>query len=739
MVDNHCRPGVNKVKQVKTDLVSSFKSSIPRVVEITTDPVVLSFVVPCEAPVCVVIEPVKECDVALQLDLSSNKKSSSYTLPSFKRSVTVQRFIKYLVGAKTFSLGHVKRRMHSYLSTERGRKQQFNQIVKADGRLVQDMFDPVLFRPGEERLPEGSHPLHTDKMIYYHKNICSACRSQPTGVLAKDCYFATMVACVDCGWDPPIDESKIYRRYKAPPGHNYKTVSQFHVSTRKEFDDMRGHGVVERCEPDPRGRINPLGSVVKGADKVRARVIAGVEVVDQDTLTEASDFLVDKGLPRIKARVITDVTATGINGAAYSPPFSYPSLADGLMLVYRNCYCAKADIGRFFHSFPFALRCRYLFMIYFMGLLWWYARCFFGFTACPYYCSTFSAEIKAWLEFLGVATAHMMDDFLLVGLTLEEAQTKMKVLIEVLESVGFYMAVDKLEFGQQLVFLGVLIDTVRMCLRFDSTQAEGMKLQMEVYLEQLRSGRDLDHSTIRHVCGKLNWFSEVVQSGRCHTKAWWLYEKFHSELHHGTRLQLLSDTVWWIAVLDKWAEGKSSECEYRIWSASELLENPHELVIMQSDASGVDGIGYFSGFYSDSELDYKYVAKKWPSHYVLEDMDSHLEELLALEDYLLETQLQDVLLVWISDSESAVWSINKGRCHDVAAMVVVSNVLCLCDVAHIQIVALWVPREENVVADYLSHFAHISDRDERRGFLRDLGIFEHSGEEGGRHESPRQD
>ena len=704
-------------------------------VEKSTGADVARRVVPCVAPVYVEMESA-DCSVVLQKELSSNKKSSLYSLPSFQRSVTVQSFVKYLVKSKTFSLGHVKRRMHSYLSSERGRKEQFNQIPKADGRSVHDMYDPLLFQSGATTLPEGSHPLKTREMIAYHRNICDRCSDQPVGTLSTHCYFYKMVACIEKGWNPPIDEQRIYRRYRPPRGHNYSTVTQFNVSTEKEFLDMQSHGVVVPCVSSPRGIINPLGSVVKGSDKVRARVIAGVAVVDQSSLTKASDILVSKRQPKIKARITTDPTSTGINQAAYSPAFSYPSLSDGLMLLYRCCWLAKADIGRYFHSFPLAVECRDLFQVWYREQLWHYARCFFGFTACPYYCSTFSAEIKAWLEFLGVETAHMMDDFLLAGDSLEEAQKKMEVLIEVLESIGFYMSVDKLEFGQQLVFLGVLIDTVKMSLRFDKTQSEGMLLQMELYLQHLRSGLDLDHTTIRHVCGKLNWFSEVVQSGRGHTKAWWLYEKFHSELHHSTRLQLISDTQWWIVVLRRWADDKPSDCEYKIWSASELLENPHSLVIMQSDASGTDGIGYYSGFYSESELNYKYVAKKWPSHYVLDEMDSHIEELLACEDYLLEAQLQDVVLVWISDSESAVWSVNKGRCHEADAMVVVSSILCLCDAAHVQIIALWVPREENIVADYLSHFAHLSDRDERRGFLRDLGIFNGHGEEGGQHEAP---
>ncbi len=666
-------------------------------------------------PVSIVSESVESCDVQSSV-LSSNNESSSYAIPSFQRSVTVQRFIKYLVNTKTFSLGHVKRKIHSFMSQQRDRP-PFIQIEKADGRLVRDMFDPILFRAGSTPLPTDSHPLRIAVMIKFHRGVCAQCSSELGGQLSSDCYFAAMIACIECGWNPPIDVGRIVPKYKAPRGHNYKTVEQFHVSTDREFTDMENHGVVVPCMSQ--GIINPLGSVVKSSDKVRAFVIARVVVNDQASLTRASEFLVSKGHPKIKARIITDPTSTGINSAAYSPAFSYPSLADGLQLLYRSCWLAKADIGRYFHSFPLALECRDLFQVYYREQLWHYARCFFGYTACPYYCSTFSAEIKAWLKSVGVETAHMMDDFLLAGGTLEEAHKKMEVLISVLESAGFYMSADKTEYGQQLVFLGVLIDTVRMILRFEKTQSRGMMVQMEAYLKTLESGGQLDHTTIRHVCGKFNWFSEVVQSGRLHTRAWWLYEKYGSQLHKAWRRVLLLDTRWWISLLLRWSEDESGECEYQIWSASELLERPHSLLIMQSDASGTDGYGYYSGYYSESELQYRYVAVRWQE---INTRDSHTIELMCVEDFLVRTQPQDVVLAWITDSESAMWSVNKGRCHEPTAMTVLSHILHMCDMYRVQIVALWVPREENTLADYLSHFAHFSDRDEVEGWLTDLGL-----------------
>ena len=76
--------------------------------------------------------------------------------------------------------------------------------------------------------------------------------------------------------------------------------------------------------------------------------------------------------------------------------------------------------------------------------------------------------------------------------------------------------------------------------------------------------------------------------------------------------------------------------------------------------------------------------------------------------------------MWVSDSESAVWSVNKGRCDEEMALPYLSNMLQLCDDRSIQLLALWVPREENQLADYLSHYAFLSDRDVVSGWVSEL-------------------
>ncbi len=366
---------------------------------------------------------------------------------------------------------------------------------------------------------------------------------------------------------------------------------------------MVSNGVLVQCGTarSPNGIRSPLGVVVKNSDKMRSSVLVGVKVEDEASMSEANTRLSELRFTEIKARITSDLSASGVNRAAYTPPFSYPSLQDGIRLIKRFSYIGKCDVSRYFHSFPLAYEARHLFEVEYDGVMYTYARCPFGFSPCPYYCSTWSAEFKSWLRSRDIETAHLMDDWMVVDETRSAVEVELDKVCAMFEEAGFGMAKEKNQIGQVLTFLGVEIDTVTMTMRFDPTQSLGMRLEMEAFRGRLIKGSHLDHTTIRHVCGKLNWYSEVVQSGRLHLRSWWKYDKYHSLLGAVMFNQMLTDTQWWIDLLQAWESGTSSGFEYTILSAEELLTNKESILVLQSDASGTDGFGYYYG-YSDSDV-----------------------------------------------------------------------------------------------------------------------------------------
>ena len=63
------------------------------------------------------------------------------------------------------------------------------------------------------------------------------------------------------------------------------------------------------------------------------------------------------------------------------------------------------------------------------------------------------------------------------------------------------------------------------------------------------------------------------------------------------------------------------------------------------------------------------------------------------------------LVLWVTDSASAAYSVLKGYTGDMAALPILRRIMALADEKQLVITALWVPRGRNIIADYLSHAA----------------------------------
>jgi hypothetical protein len=85
----------------------------------------------------------------------------------------------------------------------------------------------------------------------------------------------------------------------------------------------------------------------------------------------------------------------------------------------------------------------------------------------------------------------------------------MRTISNVFESCGFTMNVAKFKYGQQIVFLGILIDSISMTVQFDPISAKSFRIELEVYLAMLLTDMHLAIQDIRPICGKLNWCKVV--------------------------------------------------------------------------------------------------------------------------------------------------------------------------------------------------------------------------------------
>ena len=434
------------------------------------------------------------------------------TWNEFSRNQAVKDLLNMMLQKGVFTLNHIKRSMKDYLMQ---RTSSVVGMVKPNGIEVGEMFRPDMFESGREPLQKEGYDLRAEDMERMHLTACRRCSA--VGRVTPDCYFYSMKRCISHGWKPKIDEEAIAPVYLVEG--NYRSVECYQESSAKEFDKAKLHNIVVKVADDTPGIISPMGAVIKNSDKRRALVLTGIRIVDQATLSKASSAMEALGFPPLKARITNDVTASGVNRAALCPAFRYPSLSDGIRLITPGCWIAKGDVSRYFNAFPLAKESQFYFLVRFLGIVYVSLRCVFGFGPCPYYCSTWSAEYRTWVMAEGIPSAHMVDDWLTVGSTRREASDRLNRISDIIESVGHEMQMEKREVAQSLAFLGILIDSVRMTISFDAVQAKGMQMQLQEYLDCISCGKDLDGGTIRAVAGSLNWYSEVLQSGRMHIRS----------------------------------------------------------------------------------------------------------------------------------------------------------------------------------------------------------------------------
>ena len=633
----------------------------------------------------------------------------------------VQLCLRYILQRNRFVAGKVKRAILDYISYSKAESEGLLPAGRKPSALyVEEMFYacPDLFKSGETPLEPGMCPFHLDAIKSFHKESCNKCSPLTAKEVHPQCYITPLIRCLTHGWEVTTDISKITPAYAADG--NYKSASSFEGSILKEIVKMESKGIIRRCEASraDTGIVNPVGAVIKNSEITRARTTCGQPSINnEEELARINSFYEERQQPKCKVRMVTDCTQPGINGSSLIPPFSYTTIEDTCQMIDQGDWLAKTDLERFFFAFPISIFLRLLFLIKICEQLYEYLRCCFGYGPCPYYCSTWSAEYRRWINARGIPCSHMVDDWLTKGRTKEEAASNLSALRDIFTSIGHTTSVEKEELGQEVVFTGILFNSVNMSMSIDATQATGTCAQLKEITARIMSGRDVDPTTIRSIAGKLNWFAELIQAGRCHIRIIWVYFKLRHRLSPAGRLKLIKDLQWWTHQMEAWAIGSLTGREYRILNSRSLVKDQHSIYIVRSDASCTDGYGYFGGWIGSRIDESTFTSVRWPS---VSKISSHAAELTSLSHSLENLKHQPQMLIWLTDCLSAAWSVNKGGCHEDRGYDLIEKILEECDTRKLIVLALWIPREKNILADYLSHLAVYMDRDEVSGSVSEL-------------------
>ncbi|KAL9978914.1 hypothetical protein ACROYT_G016498, partial [Oculina patagonica] len=274
-----------------------------------------------------------------------------------------------------------------------------------------------------------------------------------------------------------------------------------------------------------------------------------------------------------------------------------------------------------------------------------------------------------------------LDDFLVIGDTQTECERAFRVLLELLQDLGFTISQHKLvPPTQRLVFLGVQLDTV------DCTMTLPAEKLADLYniISNFQNKRRATKNQLQRLAGKLNWACRVVYGGRTFLRR--ILDTMNSmspSAKHRLTASFYCDISWWVNFL-------------HVFNGTQIFLNQQPTVDVMTDACPPAAGGYFRGdwFYFNFAID----SPAWSQLHI-----NHKETLaIVLAAKRWATQWANHRVIIHSDNQAAVQIINKGTTANDTIMEELRALFWLSALHNFHISATYVPGACNTLADAVS-------------------------------------
>ena len=582
-----------------------------------------------------------------------------------------------------------------------------------------------LFRHGSSALV--SPQISADACRANHVRTCRLCSEN--GSLVSSCYYSPLDLVLTHGWSPNFIPSEVNKKYETK---NSDKVNMFSRTVEATLTKLIQSNIVRVGNKEEVNLMSTVNLILKRTDMQWSRS-RGMTLSNDDDLDLVNKAREAEGLPPIKARVVHDYTGSGLNGAQTHCRYSNIDISDLLNLVKPNCWFAVGDLASYYESFSLAHDFLGWFCFQLFGVLYLATRIMFGFAPAPAYCATFTAELVSWISYININVVAMTDDYCIVADSKEECSANMSRVVHMLSSCGFRFNNNKFQLGQQIVFIGFLVDSQKMTVSFHQDGVNAYLFVLRGILSLVREGKKIARNDLESLGGKLNHYSILIQQGRLHIHHIWrcIHDIKHIKRY---RSSLIRDLCWWDKTLSKLAIIGELPHSFPIFSAEEIRTSKDMVLVIRSDASGLvaedpsqnGGWGFIAGGLNDDNPIYKF--GRWYDEYQF-GPHSHYGELMVLKLFLevFYTDRNEHLhspgsriVFWVTDCASAAYSVNKGYCRNTDSLGILASILSFCDLHSLWIVALWWPREEGKLEDLLTHMSATLNRDLGEGQAVDL-------------------
>lgn len=238
-------------------------------------------------------------------------------------------------------------------------------------------------------------------------------------------------------------------------------------------------------------------------------------------------------------------------------PFKMQGIATALQLLRQGDWMYKVDVKKAYCHVPMAAEQRRLLQFEVNGTLYRFTTLPFGVSSAPRLFSKLLRPVQALLGQCGIRSVFYLDDLLVLGDTMLQAERNGLLLRRLLQALGFTVNEDKssVEARQHLEFLGLELDARNMTLSVPASKVRDLRRDLRRATARSQTPRSL--STL---LGKLRFVAPAVHmagarlaelqrlKNECRRRAGWDGVVQLTE-------RALDDIEWWLHTLvDKGAQ-----------------------------------------------------------------------------------------------------------------------------------------------------------------------------------------
>ena len=383
-----------------------------------------------------------------------------------------------------------------------------------------------------------------------------------------------------------------------------------------------------------------------------------------------------------------------INKEFLEPPhFRMDGLKEVAILLRPGDWAASVDLKDAYFHIPLNRRSRRFLRFGWKKKLYQFLVLPFGLSTAPFVFTMVTKPIVAFLRSRGIRVLFYLDDILVIGKTKEECEKNLKVVLDLLQSLGFLINWKKSNLvpSQRFLFLGLLWDSTlgQICL------PQNKLLNLQRLARSMAKIPPTCHG-LQVLLGHMTASIPAVPLIRLYARPLQrdlaaVYSFPHQSKLRVSLSQNAKDSLNWILCLDL------RHCQAPMWP---LVAENCDLEV-STDASD---LGW--GIHFDGQL----LQGAWTADAPLHINAKELITLhIFLRDYLPSSDHPRALL-WRSDSMTAISYIRReGGTVSPVLLQIATDILLLADQMQLRILPAYVPTDENLLADAASRFQSLPD------------------------------